>query len=92
VVAAGSARTTALDLAAEIAANSPVAVRSAKQALRNGAGLGLTAALDVEDAAWRTAASSADRREGIAAFAEKRKPVWPSQGLPPAEEGSEARV
>ncbi|HKR70072.1 MAG TPA: enoyl-CoA hydratase-related protein [Streptosporangiaceae bacterium] len=92
LVAAGSARTTALDLAAEIAANSPVAVRAAKQALRNGAGLGLTAALDVEDAAWRTAASSADRREGIAAFAEKRKPVWPSQELPPAEEGSEARV
>ena len=92
LVAAGSARTTALDLAAQIAANSPVAVRAAKQALRNGAGLGLTAALDVEDAAWRTAAYSADRREGIAAFAEKRKPVWPSQELPPAEEGSEARV
>ncbi|MGN6680142.1 MAG: enoyl-CoA hydratase-related protein [Streptosporangiaceae bacterium] len=92
LVAAGSARTTALDLAAQIAANSPVAVRAAKQALRNGAGLGLTAALDVEDAAWRTAASSADRREGIAAFSEKRKPVWPSQELPPAEEGSEARV
>jgi enoyl-CoA hydratase/carnithine racemase len=92
LVAPGSDRATALDLAAQIAANSPVAVRAAKQALRNGAGLGLIAALDVEDAAWRTAASSADRREGIAAFAEKRKPVWPSQELPPAEEGSEARV
>ena len=53
-------------------------MRAAKQALRNGSGLGLVAALDVEDAAWRTAAVSADRREGIAAFAEKRKPVWPS--------------
>ncbi len=74
----GTARDYALDLAAEIAANSPVAVRAAKQALRNGAGLSLPAALDVEDAAWRTAASSADRREGIAAFAEKRKPHWPS--------------
>jgi len=79
LVPAGSARSTALDLAVQIAANSPVAVRAAKQALRNGAGLNLAAALDVEDAAWRTAASSPDRREGIAAFAEKRRPVWPSQ-------------
>jgi enoyl-CoA hydratase/carnithine racemase len=73
-----SARDRALELAGQIAANSPVAVRAAKQALRNGSGLGLVAALDVEDAAWRTAAVSADRREGIAAFAEKRPPVWPS--------------
>jgi enoyl-CoA hydratase/carnithine racemase len=36
----------------------------------------LAAALDIEDAAWRTAAASADRREGIAAFAEKRAPAW----------------
>ncbi len=73
-----SARTLALALAAQIAANSPVAVRAAKQAIRNGAGLSLAAALDVEDAAWRTAAASPDRREGIAAFAEKRSPAWPS--------------
>jgi enoyl-CoA hydratase/carnithine racemase len=73
-----SARSQALELANQIAGNSPVAVRAAKQALRNGAGLSLAAALDVEDAAWRTAAASPDRREGIAAFAEKRRPVWPS--------------
>ncbi|HET9894301.1 MAG TPA: enoyl-CoA hydratase-related protein [Streptosporangiaceae bacterium] len=72
------ARDRALALARDIGANSPVAVRAAKQAIRNGAGLGLAVALDVEDAAWRTAATSADRREGIAAFAEKRRPVWPS--------------
>ena len=30
-------------------------------------------ALDIEDAAWRTAALSADRREGIAAFAERAR-------------------
>jgi enoyl-CoA hydratase/carnithine racemase len=74
----GHARERALDLAAQIAANSPVAVQAAKQAIGGGAGLGLAAALDVEDAAWRTAAASADRREGIAAFARKRAPVWPS--------------
>jgi len=86
LVPAGSVRASALELAAQIAANSPVAVRAAKQALRNGAGLSLAAALDVEDAAWRTAAGSADRREGIAAFAEKRRPVWPSQELAAAQD------
>jgi enoyl-CoA hydratase/carnithine racemase len=68
----------ALDLAGQIAANSPVAVRAAKRAIRHGWGVGLDAALDIEDAAWRTAALSADRREGIAAFAEKRPPLWPT--------------
>jgi enoyl-CoA hydratase/carnithine racemase len=33
--------------------------------------------MDVEDVAWRTAAFSADRREGISAFIEKRPPRWP---------------
>jgi enoyl-CoA hydratase/carnithine racemase len=69
----------ALEVARQIAANSPVAVRAAKRALRNGWGTGLAAALDIEDAAWRTAAASADRREGIAAFAEKRTPAWPGE-------------
>jgi enoyl-CoA hydratase/carnithine racemase len=82
-VAAGAAADSALGLARQIAANSPVAVRAAKQALRLGAGLGLTAALEVEDAAWRTAAMSDDRREGIAAFVAKRPPAWPGPpGLP----------
>jgi enoyl-CoA hydratase/carnithine racemase len=100
LVQPGTARAAAFELARQIAANSPVAVRAAKRALRIGAGLTLAAALDVEDAAWRTAASSADRREGIAAFAEKRRPSWPSAGSAgqpragpaPAAEGSPARV
>jgi enoyl-CoA hydratase/carnithine racemase len=82
LVPAGQARESAFELGRQIAANSPVAVLAAKRALRNGAGLTLAAALDVEDAAWRTAASSADRIEGIAAFAEKRRPAWPSAGGP----------
>ncbi|WP_083983935.1 enoyl-CoA hydratase/isomerase family protein [Actinomadura hibisca] len=77
-VPAGSVREEALTIAATIAANSPTAVRAAKRALRLGGGVGLEAGLDIEDNAWRTVAFSADRREGIAAFAEKRKPNWPS--------------
>jgi enoyl-CoA hydratase/carnithine racemase len=76
-VPAGQDGPAARELARQIAANSPVAVRAAKRALRHGAGVSLEAGLDIEDAAWRTAALSADRREGIAAFAEKRAPVWP---------------
>jgi enoyl-CoA hydratase/carnithine racemase len=78
-VPAGQADRAALDLAGQIAANSPVAVRAAKRAIRHGWGVSLEAGLDIEDAAWRTAALSADRREGIAAFVEKRKPAWPGQ-------------
>jgi enoyl-CoA hydratase/carnithine racemase len=33
--------------------------------------------LEAANAAWRQAAMSADRREGIAAFVQKRKPQWP---------------
>ena len=76
LVPAGAADDSALELARRMAANSPVAVRAARQAIRLGAGLSLAAALEVEDAAWRTAVMSADRREGIAAFAEKRAPHW----------------
>jgi len=76
---AGSARETALQLAAVVAGNSPVGLRAAKRALRLGGGTHLLAGLDIEDAAWRTVALSADRREGIAAFNEKRPPSWPGE-------------
>src|SRR3954470_18776266 len=77
LVPAGSARTAALDIAAQIAANSPIAVRAAKRALREGWGLGYREAMEAEAVGWHTAAFSADRREGIAAFSEKRRRVWP---------------
>ena len=65
---------TGLELAAAIAANSPIAVRRAKHALRTGFDVPLAAGLEVEDAAWRVAAFSPDRVEGIRAFTEKRRP------------------
>jgi enoyl-CoA hydratase/carnithine racemase len=73
----GRDREEALALAARIAVNSPVGLRAAKRALRLGHGLDLRAGLEVEDAAWRSAAFSADRVEGVAAFNEKRTPDWP---------------
>ena len=79
LVPAGTARDAALELAGTIAKNSPVGTRAAKQALRLGAGVDLRAGLDVEDAAWRSVAFSGDRREGVAAFNEKRPPEWPGE-------------
>ena len=76
-VAQGQADTLALELASQIAANSPVAVRNAKRALRRGLGVDLAAGLDLEDSAWRATAFSTDRPEGIAAFNDRRPPRWP---------------
>jgi enoyl-CoA hydratase/carnithine racemase len=78
-VPAGTAGEHALALAGQIAANSPVAVLAAKRAIRQGSGASLAVGLEVEDAAWRAAAFSGDRREGIAAFKEKREPQWPGE-------------
>ncbi len=79
VVPAGTARERALEIAARIAANSPVAVRNAKKAMRLGMGTDLASGLEIEDACWRATAFSGDRREGVAAFAEKRTPNWPGR-------------
>ena len=79
VVPAGEVAATAAALAAELAANAPTAVRMAKWALEVGADLPLEAALEIEDQAWRRAVLSDDRREGIAAWIEKRDPEWPGR-------------
>ncbi len=89
VVPIGEARAHALDLAADIAANSPVGVRQAKKALRHGLDAGLAAGLEVEDAAWRATAFSRDRREGVAAFNEKRPQRWPEDQRPGDPFGSD---
>jgi enoyl-CoA hydratase/carnithine racemase len=66
-------------LAAQIAGNAPTAVRLAKWAIDLGSDLAREAGLEVEDQAWRRAVMSADRREGIAAWNERRPPAWPGE-------------
>ena len=73
---AGEAAPTALELAREIAGNSPVSLRNAKRALRQGNDLPLSEGLEIEDRGWRNSVASPDRAEGIAAFVEKRRPNW----------------
>lgn len=79
VVPAGSARGRALELATVIAGNSPVGVRNAKRAMRAGFDTDLDAGLRIEDECWAATAFSPDRAEGVAAFTEKRRPVWPGR-------------
>src|SRR5450631_574335 len=79
VVPAGTARDRGLELATQIAANSPVGLRQAKRAMRLGSDVDLATGLEVEDGCWRATAFSGDRAEGVAAFTQKRSPVWPSR-------------
>jgi len=79
VVPAGTARDRALALATTIAGNSPVGVRNAKAAMREGYDTDLASGLRIEDERWAATAFSGDRAEGVAAFAEKRRPQWPGR-------------
>ncbi|HET6319043.1 MAG TPA: enoyl-CoA hydratase-related protein [Chloroflexota bacterium] len=74
VVPRGELFTEAVSLAQEIMKNSPYAVRQAKWAIDNGVDLPLDEGLQREHEAYLRAIASEDRREGIAAFNEKRKP------------------
>jgi enoyl-CoA hydratase/carnithine racemase len=71
----GLSRATA-ELTDELCRSSPVSVREAKAAIDRGFGLSLEDGIELEDLAWRRAVASGDRREGIAAFNEKRDPQW----------------
>jgi len=64
----------ALALAATIAEKSPVALRLAKEAVNAAYEMGLTDALAHERRLFYLLFASADQKEGMAAFLEKRKP------------------
>ena len=78
LVPEGAARTSALELAQQIAAKSPISLRAAKRALRQGIDVDLVTGLEIEDQAWQETAFSADRLEGVEAFNLRRTPDWPS--------------
>jgi enoyl-CoA hydratase len=67
---------TVLAVAAEIAAKAPLSVRALKHVVREGASLDLAAAMEMELSAYNRLFKTADRREGIASFNEKRTPVF----------------
>ena len=66
----------AIEVARTLLESSPIALREAKRAIDSSIGLPLDEAIDVEHDAWTVVIASEDRSEGIAAFVEKRAPVW----------------
>ncbi len=76
VVAAAGLRQRAVQLAAELMRNSPESLRATKQMLRSQRREWLESALELAMEANAASRQTADFREGVAAFVEKRKPVW----------------
>ncbi len=76
VVAPEELMNAALDLAREIAKNGPIGVAQAKFALNYGSEASLGVALPLESKAYEVTIPTKDRLEALAAFAEKRKPVF----------------
>ena len=65
-----------LAIARRIAGNGPLAVRQAKQAIQRGMQMSLSDGLAFEIEAYNRLVPSADRREGVKAFNERRKPEF----------------
>jgi len=65
-----------LQTAQVIAANAPVAVRQARQAIHRGLQMSLGDGLAFEIEAYHRSIPTSDRREGVRAFIEKRSPVF----------------
>jgi enoyl-CoA hydratase len=76
VVAPAELMDTAYAFADRIAANGPLAIAATKQAALEGLALDLEAAYENETRLSDMVFASEDAKEGPAAFAEKRTPVW----------------
>ena len=68
--------TEALETAAVIAGNAPISTRQIKQSVNMGLGMDLRSAMMFEIEAYNRMVPTEDRREGIASFNEKRRPVF----------------
>ena len=76
VVGQGEALDAARELAAEISANGPVAVRHAKAAANKALDIDLISGLEYEADQFALLFATEDAREGMGAFVEKRKPQF----------------
>lgn len=66
----------AIELASDLAARAPLALRMGKEAINHAYETTLSEGLAVERRAFYLLFASADQKEGMAAFTEKRKPKW----------------
>jgi enoyl-CoA hydratase len=76
LAASGQLRESALALAAEIAKNSPVAVRESLRVIRRARDFDEDALREMTHRAFAAVAASEDFKEGPRAFIEKRAPRW----------------
>ncbi len=76
LVPAGEALGAAREVATQLAANAPLALAATKRIIVESADWPGDEAFARQDAIARPVFTSADAREGAAAFAEKRPPVW----------------
>lgn len=74
--APGEVRARAGAVADRIAANAPLAIRAAKEAVLRGADLPLDEALALETVQYERTLATKDRVEGFTAFREKRAPIY----------------
>ena len=63
-------------MAAEICETGPIAIEQAKYAINHGLETDLHTGLAIESNAYWVTIPTQDRLEGLAAFREKRKPVY----------------
>jgi methylglutaconyl-CoA hydratase len=75
-VPAGSAVTRAHELAVTVASGGPIAQRAAKRAITGGIQLPMEKALLFEKECYSQVIKTLDRKEGLAAFVEKRTPKY----------------
>ncbi|MEI3607634.1 enoyl-CoA hydratase-related protein [Pseudogracilibacillus sp. SE30717A] len=64
------------ELAGRITSNGPVAIRQAKYAITQGMNTDLETGIRIESKAYELTIDTEDRLEALAAFAEKRKPIF----------------
>ncbi len=79
---AGQVRAAALRLASEIADSAPLAVRDTRASLRDGLADAVARAVERECACQLRHFATADFKEGVAAAAQRRMPVFNGQGAP----------
>ena len=76
VTAAEELMPQVLERAGVIAGKAPLSVKALKKVVRGGAALPLEAAMELELSEYNRLFTTQDRREGVAAFNQKRKPAF----------------
>lgn len=76
VVPAKELPASTMELAGQMLEAGPIALRQAKRTINEGCETDLASALALETAAYEAVIPTKDRMEGLAAFREKRKPVY----------------